>query len=203
MLLTFLFPQLLEVLSYLPIVSKNQVEDSKIIKVVRKWAATSSEGVSTSSGQESRGNSPADSSSTPVSQFGCIPMQDSSVASSEKPLDKRSLLGKECPTIEDNSEDEHLDEEVVGSFSSLKFKVNGLKRKQEAESSNKSPDDGSDDEERKSTATEDEDRSSTSSDDEEIGLRASELLKSWSTLKVRLRIYKVGIIFVIFILFYW
>lgn len=177
--------QVLEVLSYLPIASKNQVEDSKIIKVVRKWAATSSEGVSTSSGQDSRGNSPVDSSSTPMSQYGCTPMQDSSVASSEKPLKRRRLLGKEYSTIEDHSEDERLGEEIVGSFSSLKYGVNGLKRKQEAESSEKSPDDGSEDEERKSTATEDEDRSSTSSDNEEIGLRATELLKSWSTLKVR------------------
>ena len=111
-------------------------------------------------------------------------MQDSSIASSEKSIpEKEILLGKEYSSNGDHSEDDCLDEEVAGSFRSLKFGGNSSKRKREAESSDKSPDDGSEDE-RKSTATEDDDRSSTSSDDEGIGLRASALLKSWSTLKV-------------------
>lgn len=169
---------MLETLKYLPIATKNQLEDSKVIKVVRKWALSSCPTVEagSSSGQESHGNSPADSECTAGtedndddSQHAAKPLEGS------KKIDGSLILFERQCSNKDQSDDDSLDAEVA-SFTVDKSADSGaMKTKMVTESFEKSPDDLSEDDVR----SEDERLPETG-----VGLIANELLKSWSQLKV-------------------
>ena len=169
---------MLETLKYLPIATKNQLEDSKVIKVVRKWALSSypTVEVGSSSGQESQGNSPADSECTAGTEDN-----DEDNQLSAKVLDggKKEggipvLFERQCSN-KDQSDDDSLDAEVA-SFNADKPEGSGvLKTKIATEIFEKSPDDLSEDD----VKSEDEPLPEAG-----VGLIANELLKSWSLLKV-------------------
>lgn len=171
---------MLETLKYLPIATKNQLEDSKVIKVVRKWALSSCPTVEagSSSGQESHGNSPADSECTAGtedndddSQHAAKPLEGSKKINGSLVLFERQCSNK------DQSDDDSLDAEVA-SFTVNKSADSGaMKTKMVTESFEKSPDDLSEDDVR----SEDERLPEAG-----VGLIANELLKSWSQLKVEL-----------------
>ena len=172
------YSQLLETLRYLPIATKNQLEDSKVIKVIRKWALSSCPTVEagSSSGQESQGNSPADSECTAGTEDNDDDSQLSAKAidSGKKDSHIPVLFERQCSN-KDQSDDDSLDAEVA-SFISDKPTCSGvLKTKISTESFGKSPDDLSEDD----AKSEDERLPETS-----VGLIANELLKSWSLLKV-------------------
>ena len=169
---------MLETLRYLPIATKNQLEDSKVIKVVRKWALSSCPTVEagSSSGQESQGNSPADSECTAGTEDNDDDNQLSAKAldSGKKDGGIPVLFEHQCSN-KDQSDDDSLDAEVA-SFIADKPTCSGvLKTKISTESFGKSPDDLSEDD----VKSEDERLPETS-----VGLIANELLKSWSLLKV-------------------
>ena len=152
----------METLKYLPIATKNQLEDSKVIKVVRKWAASTSPSgeVGSSSGQESHGNSPADSECTAGTEDGSL------------------LFERQCSN-KDQSDDDSLDAEVA-EFTTRKADASGgaVKVDMVAESSGKSPDDLSEDDGKS------EDEPLSEDGDVGVALLAGDLLKSWSSLKV-------------------
>ena len=169
---------MLETLRYLPIATKNQLEDSKVIKVVRKWALSSCPTVEagSSSGQDSQGNSPADSECTAGTEDN-----DDDSQLSAKALDRGKkggvipvLFERQCSN-KDQSDDDSLDAEVA-SFIADKPACSGvLNTKIATDMFEKSPDDLSEDD----IKSEDERLPEAG-----VGLIANELLKSWSLLKV-------------------
>ena len=170
--------QLLETLKFLPIATKNQLEDSKVIKVVRKWALSScpTAEAGSSSGQESQGNSPADSECTAGTEDNDDDSQLSAKAldSGKKEGGIPVLFERQCSN-KDQSDDDSLDAEVA-SFTVDKPACSGvLKTKITSDSFGKSPDDLSEDD----IKSEDERLPEAG-----VGLIANELLKSWSLLKV-------------------
>jgi len=158
---------LLETLKYLPIATKNQLEDSKVIKVVRKWASPAYPAIidaGSGSGQDSHNEcSPTDSECTAGTEDND---DDKDKKESGMPLFERQCSNK------DQSDDDSLDAEVA-SFSVDKSADGGSKMA--AESSAKSPDDLSEDD----VKSEDERLPADG-----VGFVANELLKSWSSLKV-------------------
>lgn len=159
---------MLETLKYLPIATKNQLEDSKVIKVVRKWASSHCPAVEggSSSGQESHGDSPADSE--------CTAGTEENDYEKDKKENGIPVFERQCSN-KDQSDDDSLDAEVA-SFNVEKTVDSGsLKMKMAPESSGKSPDDLSEDD----AKSEDERLPADG-----VGFIANELLKSWSSLKV-------------------
>ena len=139
-----------------------------MIKVVRKWASSSCPAIElgSSSGPDSHGDSPADSECTAGTEDND---DEKDKKDSDSPMFERQCSNK------DQSDDDSLDAEVA-SFTVGKTTDRSIKTKMDAESSEKSPDDLSEDDVR--------------SEDEQlpvdgVGLQANELLKSWSSLKVR------------------
>ncbi|XP_078343740.1 histone-lysine N-methyltransferase SETD2-like isoform X2 [Oculina patagonica] len=172
---------LLDTLKHLPIATKNQLEDSKVIKVVRKWALSSCPTVEagSSSGQESHGNSPADSECTAGTEDN-----DDDNQHRTKPLEiGKKLVGsplifeRQCSN-KDQSDDDSLDAEVA-SFIVNKSADSGAVKSKMAAECEKSPDELSEDDVR----SEDERLPETG-----VGMIANELLKSWSLLK---EVYKI------------
>lgn len=166
--------ELLETLKYLPIATKNQLEDSKVIKVVRKWASSSCPAIElgSSSGPDSHGDSPADSECTAGTEDND---DEKDKKDSDSPMFERQCSNK------DQSDDDSLDAEVASFTVGKTTDGRSIKTKMDAESSEKSPDDLSEDDVR--------------SEDEQlpvdgVGLQANELLKSWSSLKEVYRIPK-------------
>lgn len=172
--------QLLNTLRHLPIATKNQLEDSKVIKVVRKWALSSCPTVEagSSSGQESHGNSPADSECTAGTEDNDDDGQQATKAlESSKKLGRSPLLFERQCSNKDQSDDDSLDAEVA-SFNVDKLADSGaMKIKIGTDSFEKSPDDFSEDD----VKSEDEPLPEAG-----VGLMANELLKSWSLLKVKI-----------------
>ena len=169
---------MLETLKCLPIATKNQLEDSKVIKVVRKWASSFCPTVEagSSSGQDSHGNSPADSECTAGTEDN-----DDESQQLAKPLDG-DKKGSGSPVLferqssnKDQSDDDSLDAEVASFIVDKSADSRAMKTKIVTENDEKSPDDLSEDD--------------VKSEDERlpeigVGLVANELLKSWSLLKV-------------------
>ena len=174
--------QLLSTLKYLPIASKNQLEDSKICRVLKKWSAHVSqtaegEAASSSSGQDSHGNSPTEADCSLAQD-----VLDTEKLNTFKKKDKNKLLfERQFSDSKEHSDDEALDAEVA-EFSSHEASRNEVSETQRAaESSGKSPDELSEDDGK----SEDDPLSLSSSDDDDgICVMSRELLKSWSNLKV-------------------
>lgn len=158
--------QLLETLRCLPIATKNQLEDSKVIKVVRKWAMLSCRFMESGCSIAQDNDSPTDSECT------AGPEDDDE---KDKKVSSSPFFERQCSN-KDQSDDDSLDAEVA-SFTVEKGQ-NGrfLKGKIGPE---KSPDDLSEDD----IKSEDE-RLPTDG----VGVMANELLKSWSLLK---EVYKI------------
>ena len=149
-----------------------------MIKVVRKWALSSCPTVEagSSSGQESQGNSPADSECTAGTEDNDDDSQLSAKAldSGKKEGSIPVLFERQCSN-KDQSDDDSLDAEVA-SFTADKTACSDvLKSKIASECFEKSPDDLSEDD----VKSEDERLPEAG-----VGLIANELLKSWSLLKV-------------------
>lgn len=149
-----------------------------MIKVVRKWALSSCPTVEagSSSGQESQGNSPADSECTAGTEDNDDDSQLSAKAldSGKKEGGIPVLFERQCSN-KDQSDDDSLDAEVA-SFTADKTACSDvLKSKIASECFEKSPDDLSEDD----VKSEDERLPEAG-----VGLIANELLKSWSLLKV-------------------
>lgn len=162
--------QLLEILRYLPIATKNQLEDSKVIKVVRKWALSLSAcpitEAGSSSGHDSHNDSPTDSE--------CTAGADDNDEEKDKNERGSPLFERQCSN-KDQSDDDSLDAEVASFNVENAPDGRSMKTKMVAESSGKSPDDLSEDD----FKSEDERLPADG-----VGLMANELLKSWSSLKV-------------------
>lgn len=149
-----------------------------MIKVVRKWASSACPPVEvgSSSGQESHGNSPADSECT----AGTEDNDDDSAKALEG--DKKGsgsppaiLFERQCSS-KDQSDDDSLDAEVASFIVDKSADSRAMKTKIAAEIFEKSPDDLSEDD----IKSEDE-----RSPEVGVGPIANELLKSWSLLKVQ------------------
>lgn len=160
--------QLLETLKCLPIATKNQLEDSKVIKVVRKWALSSCHLLGTGINIVPDNDSPTDSECT-------AGLEDED--EKEKKLTSSPFFGRQSSN-KDQSDDESLDAEVE-SFNVDKIQQL-VKTKMVHENLEKSPDDLSEDD------LKEEDRLPT----DEVGVMSNELLKSWSMLKEVYRIPK-------------
>ena len=140
-----------------------------MIKVVRKWALLSCPIVierGSSSGQDSHNDSPTDSE--------CTTGLDDNDDEKDKKGSVSPLFERQCSN-KDQSDDDSLDAEVASFTEEKSGDGRSLKTKMAAESSEKSPDDLSEDD----VKSEDERLPA-----DEVGLMANELLKSWSSLKV-------------------
>ena len=169
---------MLETLKCLPIATKNQLEDSKVIKVVRKWASSFCPTVEagSSSGQESHGNSPADSECTAGTEDNDDENQQlpKSIDGDKKAIGSLVLFEWQS-SIKDQSDDKSLDAEVASFIVDKTVDSRTIKNELLSENFEKSPDDLSEDDLRSK-----DERLPKSG----IVLMANELLKSWSFLKV-------------------
>lgn len=177
--------ELLETLKCLPIATKNQLEDSKVIKVVRKWASSfcPTAEAGSSSGQESHGNSPADSECTAGTEDNDEESQQlsKSIDGDKKAIGIPVSLFERQSSNKDQSDDESLDAEVASFIVDKTLDSRAMKNKLLSENFEKSPDDLSEDD----LKFEDERLPEIG-----IGLMANELLKTWSLLKEVYRIPK-------------
>ena len=165
---------MLETLKCLPIATKNQLEDSKVIKVVRKWASSFCPTVEagSSSGQESHGNSPADSECTAGTEDNDDENQQlpKSIDGDKKAIGSLVLFERQS-SIKDQSDDEFSDAEVASFIVDKTVDSRTIKNELLSENFEKSPDDLSEDDLRYK-----DERLPKSG----IVLMANELLKSWS-----------------------
>ena len=169
---------MLETLKCLPLATKNQLEDRKVIKVVRKWASSFCPTVEagSSSGRKSHSNSPADSECTSGTADNDDENQQlpKSINGDKKAIGSLVLFERQS-SIKDQSDDESLDAEVASFIVDKTVDSRTIKNELPSENFEKSPDDLSEDDLRSK-----DERLPKSG----IVLMANELLKSWSSLKV-------------------
>ncbi|XP_031552066.1 histone-lysine N-methyltransferase SETD2-like [Actinia tenebrosa] len=164
--------ELLSTLKYLPVSNKNQLEDSKVIKVVKKWANKEMAEQEMPSSCSSQEENPEDIDRT-------LTQEDVDSSSSEKTKKK---TGFEIQLSSPSSCGKGVSEEEISNMD-LTGVQSDNKMGETKERADKSPDDLSEDD-TKST----EDDQSVVSEDGDVGPMAFDLLKQWSSLKKNFRI---------------